>query len=60
MPTELIAIALIGLIATAVYTSVGFGYALVFIPAATLIVGVEPSVASMLVAGPLVGGFFFM
>lgn len=59
MPTELIAIALIGLIATAVYASVGFGYALVFIPAATLIIGVEPSVASMLVVGPLVGGFLY-
>ena len=55
MSAELVAIALLAFVAGAVYTSVGFGLGLVFVPAATLIVGAEPSIATMLVATPLVG-----
>ncbi len=55
MTEELIAVAMLALLATSVQTSVGFGSGLIFVPAATLVIGAEPAIATMLVASPLVG-----
>jgi uncharacterized membrane protein YfcA len=55
MAIELVAVGVLAFIAGATQTSVGFGSALVFVPAATLVVGPGPSVAAMLVAVPLIG-----
>ena len=55
MPPELLAVALFAFIGVSVQTSVGFGAGLIFVPAATLVVGAEPAVVSMLAMIPLVG-----
>jgi uncharacterized membrane protein YfcA len=55
MTIELVAVGLLAFVAATVHSSVGFGAALVFVPAATLIIGPEPSVAAMLVSVPLIG-----
>lgn len=55
MNGELIAIVVLAFVAVTVQTSVGFGSGLIFVPAATLVVGPEPAVAMMMVGIPLVG-----
>lgn len=59
MAVELVAIGVLAFVAAAVHSSVGFGSALMFVPAATLIIGPEPSVAAMLLAVPLVGAVLY-
>ena len=56
---ELLAVVVLAFIATAIQTSVGFGTALFFVPAATLLVGAEPSVATMLIVIPATGAILF-
>ena len=52
---DLIAVMALAFIATTIQTSVGFGTALFFVPTATLAVGAEPAVATMLVVIPGTG-----
>ena len=52
---ELIAVVALAFIATTIQTSVGFGTALFFVPTATLLVGAEPAVATMLIVIPGTG-----
>ena len=54
------AVVLLAFVAVAVQTSVGFGSGLIFVPAATLVVGPEPAVAMMLVGIPLVGAVLYV
>ena len=56
---DLIAVMVLAFIATTIQTSVGFGAALFFVPAATLLVGAEPSVAAMLIVIPATGAILF-
>ena len=56
---DLLAVVALAFIATTIQTSVGFGTALFFVPAATLLVGAEPSVAAMLIVIPGTGAILF-
>ena len=60
MNAELVAVVVLAFVAVAVQTSVGFGSGLIFVPAATLIVGPEPAVAMMLVGIPTVGAALYL
>jgi hypothetical protein len=59
MTAELAAAVVLALVAVAVQTSMGFGTALIFVPAATLIVGPQAAVATMLVVIPSVGAVLY-
>jgi len=59
MVIELAAVSALAFLAAAIHASVGFGFALIFVPSATLIVGPEASVAAMLIAVPLVGSVLY-
>lgn len=60
MNGELALVVALAFVAVAVQTSVGFGSGLIFVPAATLVVGPEPAVAMMLVAIPGVGAALYL
>lgn len=60
MNPDLAIVVLLAFIAVAVQSSVGFGSGLIFVPAATLVVGPEPAVAMMLVGIPSVGATLYL
>jgi uncharacterized membrane protein YfcA len=59
MAAELALIVAIAFVAGTVQTSVGFGAALIFVPAATLVVGPQPAVAMMLIGVPAVAAVLY-
>ena len=58
-PPELAAVVVLALIATTIQTSIGFGTAVFFVPLGTLVVGPEPSVATMLIVVPGTAAILF-
>jgi len=60
MSAELSVVVLLAFIAVAVQSSIGFGSGLIFVPAATLVVGPEPAVAMMLVGIPAVAASLYL
>ena len=53
-------VVLLAFVAVTVQSSIGFGSGLIFVPAATLVVGPEPAVAMMLVGIPVVAGTLYL
>ncbi len=60
MSAELAVVVVLAFIAVAVQASIGFGSGLIFVPAATLVVGPEPAVAMMLVGIPAVAASLYL
>lgn len=60
MSGDLVLVVALAFAAAAVQASIGFGSGLIFVPAATLVVGPEPAVATMLVGIPTVATSLYL